>query len=309
MEFLTNYKLRALVNGDAVRDRNVKRSRAKIRKHFEADPSAFTVDALEPNQTELVPKRIRVINESVLKQLNPERVYSKYAVPHPDDHIISGTMFFGLYEVDWLVGAETGLGDVHQQIVLQKLNEMISFKNTAGNVIALPAVVNGVSRVGDGVEALNLITIPDELVKIRLQENITTRSIKRGLRVKIANKMYEIMKIDPYTDENVLNIIAREDLIEPGDDFEEPVAPPVENFISGSDTITRARDYTYTAPIADVVSWEIAGATPDIVWIKSSDSTSVVIRAEKTVLISFQLIAHYSDNTQNEKTIRIVSLL
>lgn len=309
MEFLTNYKLRALVNVEAVRDRNVKLARAKIRKHFEADPSAFTVDALEPNRTDLIPKRIRVINESVLKQLNPERVYSKYAVPHPDDKIISGTMLFGLYEVDWLVGATTGLGDVHDQIVLQKLNEMISFKNTAGNTIAVPAVVNGVSRVGDGVEVLNLMTIPDELVKIRLQENITTRSIKRGLRVKIANKMYEIMKIDPYTDENVLNIIAREDLIEPGDNFDTPITPPVEGVIAGPATITRARDYTYTAPIANVDHWEILDAPPDIVWIKSQNISSVVIRAEKTVLISFRLVAHYIDGSSDSTTLRIVSLI
>lgn len=308
MEFLTNYRLRAVKNGAIVRDRSVNLAKAKIRKHFEDDPSAFTVDALEPDQTDIVPKRIRVINESVLKQLNPERVYSKYAVPHPDDKVISGTMFFGLYEVDWLVGATTGLGDIHDQIVLQKLNEMISFKNAVGETIALPAVVNGVSRVADGVEALNLLTIPDELVKIRVQENITTRSITRGLRVKIANKMYEVMKIDPYTDENVLNIIAREDLIEP-DDMTEPTTPPVEGIIAGPATISRARDYTYTAPIANVDYWEIFGTTSDVVHIKSFTISNVVIRAEKTQLITFQLKATYKDGSSDIRNIKLVSLI
>lgn len=315
MDFLARYSKRMTTNDGLARKRNVELSRRRIRKNFMKDPSAFTVEALEPDATVMVPKRIRVINESVLRQLNPERVYSKFAVPHPDDKVISGSMLFGLYDVEWLVGATTGLGDVHDQVVLQKLNETISFKDANGTVQATPAVVNGVSRVSDGIEIMNMMTIADELVKIRVQENLTTRAIKRDLRIKIANKMYKVTKTDFYTDVNIINIIAREDLIEPGDEElekeqENPIVDP--EVISGADRISRTRNYTYISPYEDTVDWVLEGDL-GIVKIVEKSGNKVTIRAEKTQFITFKLIAIYLENGQQKrsepKDIRIVSLM
>lgn len=305
MEFLDGYRGRMGSKENGVRDRRVQAARDRAVKHFEEDPSFFSVQALEPDNPTPVTKRIRVVNESVLQQLNPERVYSKYIIPHPLEPMISGTILFGLYDVDWIVTAVTGLGDVHQQAVLQKLNEIISVK-VGTNTLSLPAAVNGVSRLGDGVLEMNLYTLPDELLKIRVQSNMDTRAIARNTRIGIGNKMYTVTKVDVYTDDGSINWIAKEDLLE-YEDTVTPTSPRLPEHISGPDSITRARDYVYTAPTG-VVSWSIQGIGLDVVGIKSYTESTVTIRAEKTQLITFTLIANYADTTMS-KDIRIVSLL
>lgn len=316
MEILERYSKRSTIKNDGIRDRRVNAARKKLMRHFESDPSYFKVTGLEPDNPNPMEKRLRVINESVLRQLNPERIYSKYAIPHPEETMVSGTILFGIYQEDYLVTAITGLGDVHQQCTLQKLNQMIGYRDKEGNIQAVPAVVNGVSRVGDGVEVANLISMADELVKIRLQENIQTRALERDMRLRIANKMYTITKIDTYTDENVINIIAREDLVEDSDselDPTLPITPPADDpvlstKISGADTIVRAKSYTYMAPKPGVLQWNLQGGVNNVK-IMSYDSQQVVIRAEKTELIEFELIATYPNNEVYKKKIRIVSLL
>lgn len=305
MEFLEAYRGRMSTKDNNVRDRKVAEARSRAIKHFEQDPSFFTVNGLEPDNSEIVVKRMRVINESVLKQLNPERVYSKYIVPHPEEHMIAGTMLFGLYDVDWIVTAVTGLGDVHQQATLQKLNEFITIR---GIDQTIPAVVNGVSRLGDGVLETNLITMPDELVKIRVQDNATTRGIERDARMKIANKMYTLTKVDIYTDDGVINWIAKEDLKEHEDENPTPTPAPEPDEIIGEDTITRARNYTYTAP-GPVESWSIIGAAPDVVKVTKLTETTAVVRAEKTQFITFELVANMVEGEDISKFIRLVSLL
>lgn len=311
MDFLTQYSRRMGQNQDNLRERSVAEARSSIRKHFMEDPSAFTVGVLEPDQTQSS-KRIRVINESVLKQLNPERVYSKYAVPHPDDHIPSGSIISNLYQLEWLVGATTSLGEIHQQIVLQKLNEVLIFKASDGSTQMIPAVVNGVSRVSDGIEAMNMLIIPDDLVKIRVQSTPLTLGLKRNARVMIGNSMYTITKTDRFTDVDVINIIAREDLAEPGDkDLIDPPTPtPQEGEIVGSNRITRARNYTYTAPFGAPDSWEI-DAEQGLISIIEKSGDSITIRAERTVLVEFTLKAIYSDASKKAepKKIRIISLM
>lgn len=305
MEYLEGYRGRMGTKESNIRDRKVAAARSRAIKHFEEDPSFFTVNALEPDSLEIIEKRIRVINESVLKQLNPERTYSKYIIPHPDEPIISGTMLFGLYEVDWIVTAITGLGDVHQQATLQKLNEFITIKiNNISETI--PAVVNGVSRLSDGVIEMNLYTMPEELIRVKVQDNSLTRGIERNSRMKIANKMYELTKVDSYTDDGVLNWILKEDLKEYEDD--NPAPTPIEGGISGEGSITRARDYVYTSS-EPVSTWSILGTTPDVVKVTKIDDYSARVRAEKTQLITFTLVANLVSEEVFEKDIRLVSLL
>lgn len=307
MEYLEGYAARMNANSSNTRDRKVEDARARAIRHFEDDPSFFSVNALEPMGVLPITKRIRVINESVLRQINPERVYSKYIIPHPEEFMYSGTMLFGLYDVDWLVTAVTGLGDITQQAMLQKMNEAIVVKMPTGDNV-IPAVLNEVSRLGDGVLETNLAMRPDRLVKVRVQENEITRAIKVNARFKAINNMFTIMKIDLSTDDGVINWIAREDLLEHGDDV--PTPTPDEEVIQGPDKITRARNFDYVAP-PGVVSWSLEDVSPNgeqIVQIISSDENTVVIRASKTQLITFKLIAHYGSATK-EKSIRLVSLL
>lgn len=308
MEYLDAYRGRMSSTEDNVRGRKVAEARSRTIKHFEQDPSFFAVNALEPDSLEPILKRVRIINESVLKQLNPERTYSKFVVPHPEEPMISGTMLFGLYDVDWIVTAVTGLGDVHQQATLQKLNEMVSIK-IDNSVQSFLASVNGVSRLGDGVLETNLYLLPDEMVKIRVQNNTLTRGILRNARMKISNKMYTLMKVDTYTDDGVLNWIAKEDLFEPGDlDPVVPVEPSDVLFIQGPDTITRARDYIFSIPGVDTATWELTGAPTDVVRIRSQEGNQVVIRADKTQLVELTLTAIVGLDTLT-KTFRLVSLL
>lgn len=305
MSYLDNYRSRMFFGDDAVRERKVAEARKRAIKHFMQDPSAFTVTAEEPNGTK-VQKRIRVINESVLKQLNPERTYSKFIVPHPDEPMKSGTILFGLYEVDWIVTAVTGLGDVHQQATLQKLNEVLSYKDEKGTVQELYAAVNGVSRLGDGILDMNLYMFPDEMIKVRVQSTEKTRGLKPNIRFKVADKYYTLVKVDSYTDEGIINWIARQDL-EEHSDIAPPPPIPVVGDIVGSDKITRAKTYTYTAP-EGVVAWSLSSNIVDNVVILESNSSSAVIRAEKTQLVKFTLSAEYADGTVKEKEIQIISL-
>ena len=306
MEYLEGFTRRMESVGDETRSRKVSDARARVVKHFDDDPSFFAVNALEPDNPVMMVKRLRIINESVLRQINPERVYSKYAIPHPDENMISGTMLFGLYEADWLVTAVTGLGDITQQAMLQKLNDIITVKSPNGDN-AIPAVLNEVSRLGAGILETNLAMIPNRLVKIRVQENEVTRQIDINTRFKAKNSMFTVMKRDLSTDDNVINWIAREDLDEYGDDT--PTTPPSPGSIKGPDTIVRARDYIYSAPEGEITEWRIEGATPDIVTVTMEAFSTAVVRAKVTKLITFNLIVEYLDGTTITKEIRLVSLL
>ena len=114
------------------------------------------------------------------------------------------------------------------------------------------------------------------------------------------------MKVDNYTDEGVINWIARQDLEEHSDIAPPPPAPVVGD-IMGADKITRAKTYTYTAPDG-VVSWSLSSNIVDNVVILESSSNSAILRAEKTQLVKFTLSAEYADGTVKEKEIQIVSL-
>lgn len=127
--------------------------------------------------------------------------------------------------------------------------------------------------------------------------------------------MYKVTKTDFYTDVNVINIIAREDLIEPGDEEleeeqENPIIDP--KVISGADRISRTRNYTYVSPHEDTVDWLLEDDL-GIVKIVEKNGDKVIIRAEKTQFITFKLIAIYLENGQQKrsepKDIRIVSLM
>lgn len=303
MSYLDNYRSRMFFGDDAVRDRKVEQARKRLIRHFMQDPSAFTVSAEDPNGLK-TQKRIRVVNESVLKQLNPERTYSKFIVPHPEEKIIPGTMLFGLYEVDWIVTAVTGLGDVHQQATLQKMNQIIQYRDGSGQLKDLYAVVNGVSRLGDGILDTNLYSFPDELLKIKVQSTEETRKLKPNQRLAITDKYYTITKVDSYTDEGVLNWIAKQDLAESKD-----VSPviPTDGEIMGEARITRARNYVYTAPNG-VAAWSISLEVADNVTLNDKTSSSVILRAERTQLIKFTLTATYANGETKEKEIQIVSL-
>lgn len=306
MSYLESFRLRVGADNTSMRERKVRDARSRAIKHFDEDPSFFIVNALEPEGEEIIQKRLRVVNESVLKQINPERVYSKYIVPHPEEHMLAGTMLFGLYGVDWLVTAVTGLGDVTQQGMLQKLNETITVKFPDGDQV-IPAVLNEVSRLGAGVLETNFAMMPNRLVKMRVPENELTRNIGVNTRFKATNSMFTVMKRDLATDENVINWIAREDLEEHGDDT--PTPPIEEGIIQGEDTITRARNYGYSAPRPGVKTWEIRGTDIVRVLEEESDEMTTIIRADRTELITFQLVAIYPDGSEVVKDIRLVSLL
>lgn len=309
MEYLEGFKARMGSNVDNTRNRKIDDARARVIKHFEDDPSFFALNAIEPDNPNSVVKRVRVINESVLRQINPERVYSKYIIPHPEETLVSGTMVFGLYQADWLVTAVTGLGDVTQQGMLQMLNDIITVKSPTGDN-AIPAVLNEVSRLGAGVLETNLAIMPNRLVKVRVQENAVTRAIKTNTRFRAQNSMFTVMKRDLSTDENVINWIAREDLEEYGDDT--PTPAPVAGKIEGPNTIVRARDYIYTAPEGAIKEWRIDGLSPEnagVVTVTPEIDNMAVVRAKVTKLITFTLTAVYMDDSEITKEIRLVSLL
>ena len=302
MGYLENYIARMTAERTTARDYKIQNARARAIRHFSEDPSALTVQALEPNGAELVTKRIRVINESVLKQLNPERVYSKFIVPHPEETMISGTILYDIYGENYLVTAITGLGEVTQQAVLQKINE--TMKITINNVIVeIPAVVTGISRLGDGILAMNMITLPDELIKVRVQSNTLTQGLDRNARFIIAGKVYDLTRVDRYTDEGVLNWILKEDLVEPVD-FATPVVP---SGIIGTEFITIGRSYDYSID-AEIATWELVELPANVV-LSNTTTTSCKLTVTTYEPITFTLKATTTEAQVFTRTIKVVSLL
>ena len=228
------------------------RSMNYMARRFKDDPSYRQLEIIRPTG-EVEMRDFRLINESFVKQLNPERTYAKYAILHPFQDIEGGCIVRNVDGYDWLVSSRASYNGVATQVMLLKLGQVIKWQPKGSTEIhSIKVFVRAVSEVADGVLKTQMFVLPDELIEIKLQENKDTMQINTGDKVIIRGKVYRLWKKDIYTDENIIQFIAQQEQEGPYDNVEEGVADmkepkPIEDFsISGEDYIYYSDENDYT---------------------------------------------------------------
>lgn len=230
-------------NGSAEKRRQQSRSYT-IRK-FEDAPSYFELNGI-PTTSNGIDKaiyRMRLINESFIKQLNPARTYAKYALLHPEDTIQEGVVLRDVDGSSWLINAVSSISQVISQLMMlrmqttlfwriedlqldftltkEELNEFFSdglIFNQEAPYFGIPVFANPVSEVGDGLNKTQIAYIQDELTELKLPLNNFTKAFYPGMQVFIkGEKPYKIEKIDDYSTPNTISMICKRDAIEDRD--------------------------------------------------------------------------------------------
>lgn len=230
-------------NGSAEKRRQQSKSYT-IRK-FEDAPSYFELKGI-PTTSNGIDKeiyRMRLINESFIKQLNPARTYAKYGLLHPEDSIQEGIVLRDIDGSSWLINAVSSISQVVNQIMMLKmqttlfwriedlpldfqltreeLNEFFSdglVFNQEAPYFGIPVFANPVSEVGDGLNKTQIAYIQDELTELKLPLNNFTKAFYPGMPIFIkGEKPYKIEKIDDYSTPNTISMICKRDAIEDRD--------------------------------------------------------------------------------------------
>lgn len=274
--FRHRMNVRGVDQGKNRRDRAI----AYMARRFKDDPSYREVEIERPNG-EIVKKDFRLINESFVKQLNPERTYAKYAVLHPHQTIEGGAVAKNIDGYDWLVSSRASYNGVATQVMLLKLGQVIKWQPKDSTEIYESRVfVRAVSEVADGVLKTQMFVLPDELIEIKLQENEESNTLNPGDKVIIRGKVYRIWKKDIYTDENIIQFIAQQEQEGPRDNINEGIAdmkdpkPISELTIEGSDHIYYYDEHEYSVVDKD-------GEVIDVEWTVIDSNKAVVITENK----------------------------
>lgn len=230
-------------NGSAEKRRQQSRSYT-VRK-FEDAPSYFELNGI-PTTSNGVDKeiyRMRLVNESFIKQLNPARTYAKYALLHPEDSIQEGVVLRDVDGSSWLINAVSSISQVISQFMMlrmqttlfwriedlkldfaltkEELNEFFSdglVFNEEAPYFGIPVFANPVSEVGDGLNKTQIAYIQDELTELKLPLNNFTKAFYPGMPIFIkGEKPYKIEKIDDYSTPNTISMICKRDAIEDRD--------------------------------------------------------------------------------------------
>ena len=230
-------------NGSAEKRRQQSRSYT-IRK-FEDAPSYFELNGI-PTSSNGIDKeiyRMRLINESFIKQLNPARTYAKYGLLHPEDSIQEGVILRDIDGSSWLVNAVSSISQVISQLMMlrmqttlfwriedlpldfsltrEELNEFFSdglVFNQEAPYFGIPVFANPVSEVGDGLNKTQVAYVQDELTELKLPINNFTKAFYPGMPIFIkGEKPYKIEKIDDYSTPNTISMICKRDAIEDRD--------------------------------------------------------------------------------------------
>ena len=265
MSIFTNYSERMLHRDSSARQRRIDRIKHSVARNFEADPSFFALNALEPDGTTTSFKRIKVINADYVTHLNPARINSRYFIGHPEDEILSGTVLFNLYESDWMVTSSANLTSVLDRGMLQKINYVARWLYN-GVVHENYAVITGVSRRSDGIEENRYMILPDDSIMFHFPKNEVTSTLKRDTRLIVEGMPYRITRIDSYTDPNTYYMIANEDQIGANDNMELGIADYFETevnedmIIIGESYISYGVTYQYVVDNLEdnvITNWEI----------------------------------------------------
>ena len=300
-------------------DRKKEQTKNYIRGRFEDDPSFARKEVACPEGNKEV-KRFRFVNESFVKQLNPERTYAKYAVLHPDEEISSGSIVHNVDERDWLVTSRASVSEVVTQVMLLKMVHRIKWVDQkTGEIKEHKIFVRAVSEVSDGILGTQMFIKPDELIEIKVQENDDTMSLKTGDRFVLRSKVYRIWKRDIYTDENIIQFICQQDMEEDedntslgltGEDIKE-LEKPRNMYIKGRDTIFYKTTRTYTLldenGFEEPAEWEIEDPR-ESVSLEIANGKAVLTALDKVGLngAQIQLKAIRAGGDEFYKTVRFV---
>lgn len=230
-------------NGSAEKRRQ--QSKSYTTRKFEDAPSYFELNGI-PISSNGIDKeiyRMRLINESFIKQLNPARTYAKYGLLHPEDSIQEGVVLRDIDGSSWLVNAVSSISQIISQLMMlrmqttlfwriedlsldfsltrEELNEFFSDGltfNQEAPYFGIPVFANPVSEVGDGLNKTQIAYVQDELTELKLPLNNFTKAFYPGMPIFVkGEKPYKIEKIDDYSTPNTISMICKRDAIEDRD--------------------------------------------------------------------------------------------
>lgn len=322
MSIFDNYTIRMETKDTSARARRIERIRYSLSRQFEADPSYFEANAVEPDGLTASYKKLKVINANYETHLNPARVNSRYFISHPDTPIASGTVLFDIYGADWMATSSANLSGITDKGMMQRMNFIAKWVKD-GAIAQSYSIITGVSRRSDGVDENFYMTIPNDSIMFHFPKNNLTSSIKRDMRFIVQDMPYKITRVDGYTDPNIYYMIAVEDQLNSKDnldlgiaDYYEPDATS-DLVITGEEYVSFGMEYVYTvqnlAEAETVITWELLQGLDYIkqhTFNSTSGTATIEIKNERNVIgktIEIRIIT--STGRVRNKLITITSLL
>lgn len=135
----------------------------------------------------------------------------KFYVLKPGQYVESGWSILDLYDSDWLVMNASNLVDVVYKGVLYRKNATIKVKQPNGLYKILPACVYGTDS-RQGQEDFHRITLPSASLEINVPITADTSHIKRDEHIILDDIWWLVLRVDKYSEPNVLRIYVEEAL-------------------------------------------------------------------------------------------------
>lgn len=297
------------------KEMKVAAAKERMNRKFEGFPTSETITFLRPNAEETSEARIRVIYESAMKQVNPEKKYSLSFIVHPDDSLPEGSIVYNFEGRDYLVTSGAKIGGIHEQGVMRRINQNLKWV-VNGKLYNCPAVIFATSYTSTTTVETQIITTPSETLKIAVPMNSNTDTITRDVRFLINGSAYKVTRVDDYTDSQIYNLIVKEDFIQESDNLDLGIADYNINdeilipAISGVDTISYGMVRSFNIINSDDPQ-SLVLVDSSQVEILSSDNYSITLKLlpSATVGSTLTLIATLADNSTITKIIEIKSLL
>ena len=292
MSYLDTYNQRMLLSGSDQAERRRKNAQSTIKRKF-SSTEYYEVDGVEPDGTQVV-KKMKIIHEDLVMQVNPSRAQSLKFVSYPGEEIKPGTFFENILGDEYMVLSASNMNDIVYRGIMQKVNNLFKWVY-GGTLYENFAIISSISMIRDGISEDRVMTLPEDALSISVPQNEVTDTIGRDMRFIVGKYTYKVTKVDRYTNPFLAYIIAYEDVRREGDNFELGIADynlietevpvEVEDFyfhISGPASLRLGETGSYAPEFFNVndeieeVVWEVDSAFVE----KTSETpTKLVLKA------------------------------
>ena len=258
MSILNSYNARMNFIDTDKGERIKKRMDHRIRRTFESDPSYFLLQALEPDGTTSSEKKVQILNLDYVKNINYARINSRFFISHPDTPVENGTILFNLYEKDWLVVSSHNLIDLNYNGVVRQSNYIAKWYDNF-QMVELMGIVSNLSQRSGGTIENNFLTLPHSMIELIFSKNEISKKLKRDQRLMVYDTPYKITKVDTFTDDNLIFLLAEEDEFKNDNEKETGICDPPSNLEAG----IAGKSFL---PFGSFTTYEAINATGAPVW-------------------------------------------
>ena len=221
MGYLDTYNQRMAFSGITEAERRKNNTQSTIMRRF-GSTEFYEVDGVEPDGTQVV-KRMKIIHEDLVMQVNPSRAQSLKFVSYPGEEIRPGTFFENILGDEYMVLSSSNMNDIVYRGIMQKVNNLFKWVYE-GVLYENFAIISSISMIRDGISEDRVMTLPEDALSISVPQNEVTDTIGRDMRFIVGNYTYKVTKVDRYTNPFLAYIIAYEDVKREGDNFELGIA-------------------------------------------------------------------------------------